>query len=175
MTAGVELLEWARGAAPEQLSAEMRFGAADAEAKRAALVAVLLSSRTDSDFPLIRALTRWEIEFVRELDDGCGNTLYACCWLLFSSGDVADVALIWEAKMLNFDAGCTIDSAFLMPEGIDATVQYAESVGLGKLASWVRESEYDQEEIDALRDSSYFGAVPPATAPQEELAAWLRS
>ncbi|PKQ33043.1 MAG: hypothetical protein CVT62_03095 [Actinobacteria bacterium HGW-Actinobacteria-2] len=94
---------------------------------------------------------------------------------LFSSCDASDVSLIWEAKMLSFDAGCTIDSAFLMPEGVDATVQYAESVGLGKLAGWVRESEYDQEEIDALRDSSYFGTLPPATAPQEELATWLRN
>src|SRR5215471_1570862 len=114
------------------------FGSSDAdEVERPALVAALLSSFTAADAPLIRELTRQEIAAVRDAGSGCGDVLMACCWLLFMLGHVEDTALVWQAKNVNFDAYCYIDSVFLVPQGAAVTAEFARFRGLTDLVDWV--------------------------------------
>ncbi|GAA1710946.1 hypothetical protein GCM10009745_68740 [Kribbella yunnanensis] len=143
---------------------------------RAALVAALLSSFTPDDAPLIRELTRQEIAAVGDADEGCGDVLLACCWLLFMIGHVEDAVLVWRAKNTNFDARCYIDSVFLIPQGAAATAEFARSRDLIDLADWV-EGEWLGDMEDSTREwrsGSFFERVPPAAASVEDLAAWMR-
>lgn len=177
MTTGALLLASARAKRPEELDELIGPAAAPAgDDVRAALVASLLSGYRHSDAPLIRALTRHEIESVRDAGDGCGDVLLGCCWLLFMLADVADSALVWEAKELNFDAYCYIDSVFLVPRGIEATAAFARTNGLADLADYVEQDWLgDPEEgAERWRSSSFFAQVPAATASVAELARWIR-
>jgi hypothetical protein len=148
----------------------------NAEGARAALVAALLSSFTPDDAPLIRELTRQEIAAVRDADSGCGDVLLACCWLLFMLGHTEDAALVWQAKNVNFDAYCYIDSAFLAPQGPDVTAEFARAEGLTSLADWVDGGWMGDTEYAAQQwqNGSYFAQVPSAAASVEELATWIR-
>lgn len=144
--------------------------------ERAALVATLLSSFTPADAPLIRELTRQEIAAVHDADSGCGDVLLACCWLLFMLGHVEDVALVWRAKNVNFDAHCYIDSVLLVSQGADATARFARSQGQTDLVEWV-EGEWMRDAEDAAqewRSGSFFAPVPAAAASVAELASWIR-
>lgn len=174
MTSGVELLAVARSMGAEELNDLIGGGADDV---RAALVAALLSGYRESDAPLVRALTRHEIDGVGAAGDGCGDVLLACCWLLFMLGDVADGALVWKAKGLNFDTYSYLDSVFLVPRGIEATATFAKAHGLADLVAYVRgDWAGDPEEAAARwRTGSFFAQVPAPTASSEELADWIRS
>lgn len=144
------------------------------ELHRAAVIAALLSSFTPVDAPLVRALTRLEIDAVRDGDAGCGDALLACCWLLFMIGEVGDAALIWEAKNVNFDAHCYVDSVLLVPSGVAATAEFARSQGLTDLADWIHGLVDPELGAQGWRTGSFFASVPPAEASAEELATWLR-
>lgn len=93
------------------------------------------------------------------------------CW-----HDVADSALSWEAKELNFDTHSYDDSVFLIPHGVRATAEFATIHGLHDLAAWMDNDWIgDPDEAAARwRETSFFSRVPPASAPSAELAAWLR-
>ena len=74
----------------------------------------MLHEPSRSDLERIRELTRAEIAANRADDEiGCGNALYGLCVLLYLVGDPEDVALVHEAKFLNMDTGCMIDSFLL--------------------------------------------------------------
>lgn len=174
MTTGMELLASARDMTDAQVTASFGHGAPDAdEVLRPALVATLVSSYSAEDAPLIRALTRHQISLVGE--SGCGDVLLAACWLLFMLGHVEDAALVWEAKNLNFDAHCYIDSVFLIPQGVAATLAYARREDLLDLAAWVEGPWLcDPEEVAAgWRSGSFFAQAPPSTTSVAELAAWI--
>jgi len=143
---------------------------------RPALVACLTSEATKDDLPLLRIATRSETEWVQHKNDGCGDTLLACCWLLFKFGDVEDSVAIYEAKMCNFDAGCYIDSVFLVGAGLPETTAFAKAAGLTKLAEWIAPMNPDDVEYDAAnwRDSTFFARRPPLNSSVEDLAAWIR-
>lgn len=176
MASGLDLLTAARSMTPAELAEAYGYRASRlSEVTRPAVIGALLSEYRPEDAPLIRQLTRLEMAAVRAADDGCGDTLLACCWLLFMLGDVADSALIWEAKNVNFDAHCSIDSVFLITAGADATAAFARREGLDDLAAWVSEWVSDPEEgARDWRAGSFFDTVPPAEASAEELAAWLK-
>lgn len=105
--------------------------------ERPALVTALLSTFIAADAPLIRELTRQEITAVHDADSGCGDVLLVCCWLLFMLGHVEDTALVWQAKNVNFDTHCYIDSVFLVPHGAAVTAEFARRQGLTDLVHWV--------------------------------------
>lgn len=80
----------------------------------------LLAAPTLADLARVRRLAREEIDRRRAADDGCGDALLGLCFLLYLIGDAADVLLIDEAKHVNFDAGCTVDSdLYRMRRGCD--------------------------------------------------------
>lgn len=175
MTSGVDLLRAARGMSAADVARV--FGTeTGSESDRAALIAALLSTFTAADAPLIRELTQLEIDAVRDADDGCGDVLLACCWLLFMIGEVGDAALIWNAKNVNFDTHSYIDSIFLIPSGAAATAAFARSTGLSDLAKWVEEPWLGDTDLAARewRTGSFFARAPSADAPAAELAAWLQ-
>ena len=178
MTSGVELLLRARVMSDADVALVFGHGgSSDAdEMERAALVAALLSSFTAADAPLVRELTRQEIAAVRDADSGCGDVLLACCWLLFMLGHTEDTALVWQAKSVNFDAYCYIDSAFLVPQEAVVTAEFARSQGLTDLADWVEDAWASDAEIAAQewRTGWFFAQVPSPTASVEELSAWMR-
>ncbi len=170
MTTGRELLDAARAARKREAPG------LDDLTQRAALLACLLSSYETNDLPLIRAAVRAEMELVLAEGDGCGDVLLAGCWLLFMLGDVRDSALVWEAKNLNFDTYCYIDSVFLIPNGVSATGSYARGEGLDDLADYV-EGQWIGDvtlEIEAWRTGSFFAKAPLPDVPVADLAAWLR-
>ena len=113
---------------------------------------------------------------MRDADNGCGDTLLACCWLLFMLGRVEDTALVWRAKEVNFDAHCYIDSVFLVPQGVATTAAFAREEGLHDLLDWVTGPWLADPEEGAAgwREGSFFTSRPAATAPVEELAAWIQ-
>ena len=177
MITGALLLARARAMKPTELAETFDRGP-DADRDRAAVLAFLLSGFGPDDAPLIRELTSFEASAVAaQPGGGCGDALYACCWLLFALGDVADSALVWQAKNLNFDCACLIDSVFLVPRGVPATVAFARAQGIPDLAEWVAETWAGEpvDEIEGWRESDYFTGGPPASASGDELAQWLRS
>jgi hypothetical protein len=178
VTSGVDLLLRARAMSDADVALVFgHFGSSDAdEVERPALVAALLSSFTAADAPLIRELTRQEIAAVRDADSGCGDVLLACCWLLFMLGNVEDAALVWQAKNVNFDAHCYIDSVFLVPHGAAMTSEFARRQGLADLVDWV-EGEWMSDPGAAAqqwRSGSFFAQVPLPEEAVEELAAWMQ-
>jgi len=178
VTTGLELLESARTMLAAG-DAQPRWPVSEDypdEMVRAALAAALLSSFAPSDAPLIGELTRREIAAVEDSGAGCGDVLLACCWLLFMAGRAEDSALVWRAKNINFDTHCYIDSVFLAPQGVAATAEFARSVGLQDLVAWVDGEWIGDMESAAQewRSGSFFADAPSASAPVEELAAWLR-
>ena len=175
MTSGADLLALARSRPSD--AGTPSLADLDPGMVRAALVGALLPGATAADVPLIRRLTEEEIAAVAAADAGCGDVLLACCWLLFRLGQVEDSALVWRAKNLNFDAHCLIDSVFLLPQGVAATVEFARAAGLEDLLEWVAgDWRCDpDEEAQRWRTSSFFDEVPPAHTPVAELAAWFPS
>lgn|GEM_PF-3571657 len=178
MTTGADLLRELRAVPVTDLAETLRRGLSDlpGEVERAALVASLLTTASPSDAPLIRELTRQETAWVEAEDSGCDDVLLACCWMLFMGGDVADAPLVWRAKTVNFDTHCSIDSVFLVPQGVAATAASARSRGLAELAEWVDRLSVDEvrSTAEAWRSGGSFDGAPPATASAEELAAWMR-
>lgn len=177
MMTGSDLLEKARAASPDEL--HQMFGPDSGEsgdAARAAAVATLLTSRSPSDVPLIRELTRFEMER-RAAGAGFDDGLLACCYLLFMTGKAPEGALVWEAKELDFDSHCYIDSGFLIPEGIDATIRFATENGIDDLLAWVRaySPEGLNDQAESWRTFDYFGRVPPPSSPVEMLTKWWSS
>lgn len=172
MPTGALLLAAARAASSDELRTM-----AGADDVRAALVATLLSSRRPDDTPVLRELTRLEIESVDAAGDGCGDVLLACCWMLFLHGDISDSDLIRQAKDLNFDTYCYIDTVFLIPSGIQATAEFAHAHGLSHLAAYVKQDWLsDPDDLaEEWRNSSFFARVPAPTASVAELAGFLRS
>jgi hypothetical protein len=57
----------------------------------------------------VRALTALRSEHL----DGCGDTLYALCFLLYLLGEAEDARLIYAAKCANMDCGATLDAGLL--------------------------------------------------------------
>ena len=76
------------------------------------------------DRPLIRALAEIETHRARE-EGGCGDALYALCFMLFWLGNEEDYDVIVTAKESNVDTGAMIDAYMLTmrraerPETID--------------------------------------------------------
>src|SRR5688572_17949487 len=64
------------------------------------------------ELPWIRERLRNETRR-REETGGCGDTLYALCFLIYLVGDAEDAALVHAAKYANFDCGCMIDRGLL--------------------------------------------------------------
>jgi hypothetical protein len=64
---------------------------------------------------LVWARDRVRQETTRRLNglDGCGDTLYALCFLLYMLGDAEDSRLIHAAKRANMDCGAMIDAGML--------------------------------------------------------------
>jgi hypothetical protein len=178
VTSGVDLLLRARVMSDADVALVFGHGGpSDAdEVERAALVAALLSSFTAADAPLIRELTRQEMAAVRDANSGCGDVLLACCWLLFMLGHVEDTALVWQAKNINFDSHCYIDSVFLVPLGAAVTAEFARSRGLADLVTWVQ-GQWMSDTKDAAEDwrsGRFFAQVPSPAASVEELATWMQ-
>jgi hypothetical protein len=74
----------------------------------------LLRAADRNDLAQIRALVRQAIAANRDDDDiGCGDELYALCFLLYLVGDPDDALLVHEAKYLNMDTGVMIDRDLL--------------------------------------------------------------
>ena len=69
----------------------------------------------------IKELLEYEVINYKE---GSSEYLRVLCGMLFCIGCVEDSALIWKAKMLNFDVGCMIDIEFFFGAGIKETLDY---------------------------------------------------
>lgn len=178
MSTGVDLLRQVRGVQADSWPSLLGPGVSESvdSLVRPAVVATLLTARDTSDIDLLRAVTAYETAARAEADDGCGDVLLACCWMLFCEGHLDDVPLIWQAKKVNFDAYFYIDGVFLMPRGLDASVAFATQIGHGDLLAHLqRVAPGDSaDEIEAWRTSTFFAACPAATSPIDDLAAWLR-
>ena len=143
---------------------------------RAGLIAALLSGFAEADADLIVALTRAESALLAEDHISCGqDALMACCWMLFMIGRIDDVPVVFAAKMTDFDTYCGIDSVFLLPHGLDATLGYAATHHLDDLLAWITRLNGDLDaHAQSWRDTTYFDERPGLDATVEELAAWIR-
>jgi len=162
-----------------ELLAQMRDGypvAALDNDTRAGLIAALLSDFRKSDADMIVALTRDESAMLARDHVNVGQDgLFACCWMLFMIGRLNDVPVVFEAKMTDFDTYCGIDSVFLVPHGVEATLEYAVAHGLDDLCSWVSDMRGDVDAaIKGWREATYFDDRPPTDSTLEELSAWMR-
>lgn len=106
----------------------------------------------------IKKLLKEEIENVQKSRDH--ECLRVLCFLLFLIGNVEDCELIWQAKTLNMDAGCMVDSVLLCGAGYRETVSYLEKKkGLEKMRKFILEyvdEEFDRREI-INQFKSYYG------------------
>lgn len=107
----------------------------------------LLRAPNRDDLVEIRALTRQAIAANRRDDDiGCGDELYALCFLLYLVGDPEDVALVYEAKYLNMDTGSVIDAHLLTMRRDRATMLAA----LASLPPGVQRPHLESDLVDAF-------------------------
>ena len=178
MGTGIDLLLQARSAGAASWPSMFgpgRPGSVDS-VDRPAMVATLLTERNAGDLDLLRAVTAYEIAARKTSDDGCGDVLLACCWMLFCDGRLEDVPLTWRAKNINFDAYCYIDAALLLPQGLDASIALAEQAGADDLLAYLQKLMRGDmaEEITSWRTSSFFAGCPAPTSATVDLAAWLR-
>lgn len=74
-----------------------------------------------------------------DLEDSFFENLYWCALLLYLIGDPADVSLMWEAKHINMDAGCSFDGQFLVGAGVEETIKYLEERGQKAPADYLKE------------------------------------
>ena len=67
-----------------------------------------------------------------------GDSIYWCALLLYFVGDLGDVALMWEAKNINFDLRCAFDGQFLVGAGVDETITYLGDHGPAEAAEYIK-------------------------------------
>ena len=126
---------------------------------REKLAFALLGDFGPVDRQLIRTLAEIETHRARE-EGGCGDPLYALCFMLFWLGNVDDYDVIITAKESNMDTGAMIDSYMLTmrkasePESIDREKHphlYLAVIEAMRDRQW--------EDDDAFRDGilDYFG------------------
>lgn len=72
-----------------------------------------------------------------DLEGDLFESLYRCALLLYLIGDPADVALMWEAKHINMDAGCGFDGQFLIGAGVEQTLSYLRNNGQSEIADYI--------------------------------------
>jgi hypothetical protein len=72
-----------------------------------------LRAPAPADLDWIRERVRAETAHRRKTLAGCGDTLYALCFLLYLLGDAEDCRLVYAAKHANIDCGCMIDRGLL--------------------------------------------------------------
>jgi hypothetical protein len=132
---------------------------------RGALAMALLRDFGPVDRRLIIALAEIETHRARE-EGGCGDPLYALCFMLFWLGNEDDYDVIVTAKESNQDAGTMIDSYMLTmrkaecPERIDR--EKHPHVYLAVLDA-MRERQWEDD--DDFRDGvlAYFGLTSGET------------
>jgi hypothetical protein len=129
---------------------------------REKLAMALLRDFGPVDRHLIIALAEIETHRVRE-EGGCGDPLYALCFMLFWLGNEDDYDVILAAKESNQDTGTRIDAYMLtmrkaeQPEAIDRTKH--PHVYLAVLdAMRDRQWEDDDDFCDGVM--RYFGMAP---------------
>jgi hypothetical protein len=98
-----------------------------------AVATALLRDHGVRDLPLIRALIA-ALMVVRGENGGCGDDLYALCFVLSMIGEPDDVFLLYAAKHTNFDAGCMIDHDLLRMRYSRDTMLAAVKDGLARRA-----------------------------------------
>jgi hypothetical protein len=110
--------------------------------------------------PLVRDLLDQDIKN----DERAGHEyLRALCALLWANGDPADAVRIATAKFLSFDAGCMIDSEFLICGSLSATRKaLAASIhpSAAKALDWL--SAFEEPSGQSVKDRiaaarQYFG------------------
>ena len=108
-----------------------------------------------SHLPTIRTLLDEEIENLR--DGGPHEYLRALCVLLWANGDPQDAPRIAEAKFLDFDAGCMVDSEFLVCGSLEATRQSlatSERNSAAAALQWVSRFEEPTQKESAQKMAS---------------------
>jgi hypothetical protein len=105
--------------------------AANDPAVRAGVLRSIRPEDASAHHDLLRLIFREEAEHRRagggndvDDDDEHFENLYWCAFLLCLVGDPADVPMMWEAKHIDFDAGCGFDVQFLTGAGFEATIAY---------------------------------------------------
>jgi hypothetical protein len=68
---------------------------------------------------------------------GAFENLYWCGLLLYFAGDPEDVPLMWEAKHISMDTGCSFDVQFLVGAGVEQTLDYLRRNDLHSIATYV--------------------------------------
>ena len=145
--------------AVERLRLQLIDGDDDRSELREALALALLKDFGPVDRHLLRALT--EIETLRaQSEGGCGDALYALCFMLYWLGNEDDEALIWEAKYSNMDTGSMIDPHMLTMRKI-GKLESIDREKYPRLYKTVQEGMQrpDYESDEALREDvlGYFG------------------
>lgn len=88
---------------------------------------------------LILAMFRREMDFRRALDeddvideeegDEYCDGIYQCAFFIYRLGNPRDTYLLWEAKHINMDVGCMMDTEYLLGADVDETLAFLRSEG----------------------------------------------
>lgn len=114
------------------------------------------------DLPWVRERIRALIAQRSAALEGCGDTLYALCFLLYLLGDAEDARLIYAAKRANMDCAAMIDAGLLsmrrtLPELRAALNPAQDAALLAELQSVFADPDSLEELEDNLR--GYFGVA----------------
>jgi len=99
-------------------------------------------------------------EIVNEKKLESHKCLRVLCFLLYLIGEKEDSELIWQAKMLNMDAGCMIEAELLCGAGYKETLCYLQSKSeLEKIKNYIQKYVNPEINKDLVIDSykSYYG------------------
>lgn len=119
----------------------------------------MLRTPSAHDLGSIRERIREETAARRAALEGCGDTLYALCFLLYLVGEAEDARLIHEARTANMDCRATIDAALSSmrrtPAELRAVLDPVRDAGLLSELESVSSQPEELEELESdLR--SYF-------------------
>jgi hypothetical protein len=124
-------------------------------AKRRELYKRLVNTPMESVAPLLRQAFIEEVKYRDALwnceikDEGdYSEGIYHCAFLLYCLKKVEDLPILWRAKYLNMDVGCSMGAEFFVGAGMSESLAFAEhgpNQELLKLADYIR-GHFEQPE-----------------------------
>lgn len=132
-----------------------------------------------ADAELVRRLLEQEISWRRvDPQQGVGETLEICCWLVARAGHPQDVWLLARAKTANFDTACGLSRELLFCGGVTETLDHVRQSHRPERAAVLAELvDEDDEPLVAEADLASWRQAQvqgqPATPQDEPLACWI--
>lgn len=121
--------------------------------------------------PLLRDLLT--VEMQDRQDSSIGDffeNLYWCAFLLYRIGNSSDIALLWQAKNIDFDSFSGFDTQFLVGAGVQTTIEHLQALSDENATAILKHILQCQQSGDFDDMESWFQDKMDYYTTEEELA-----